>query len=120
MHDPHGLKLLTRLRLNFSHLRAHKFRHNFRDTLNPLCSCGLETESTSHYLLRCTFYTHIRKTLVDSITAIIGPVSNLSDDKMVNILLFGDDAFTADQNSSIMQNTIVFLKLSERFDTPLF
>ena len=27
--DPIGLKLLTRLRLGFSHLNEHKFRHNF-------------------------------------------------------------------------------------------
>ena len=36
--DYSGLKLLTRLRLNFSHLNEHKFRHNFRDTINPLCN----------------------------------------------------------------------------------
>ena len=77
-------------------------------------------QTTAHYLLRCSFYTHIRKTLVDNVTDIIGPLTRLSDDKMVRIFLFGDDAFTDDQNSSIMQNTIVFLKLSERFDTPLF
>ena len=53
------------LRVNLSHLREHKFHHNFLDTLNPLCSCSLEIESTSHYLLRCPFYTHIRKTLLD-------------------------------------------------------
>ena len=46
VHDLLGLKLLTRLRINFSHLREHKFRYNFLDTLNPLCSCGLEIEST--------------------------------------------------------------------------
>ena len=51
--DSHGLKLLTRLRVNLSHLREHKFRHNFLDTINPLCSCSLETESTDHYLLCC-------------------------------------------------------------------
>ena len=28
IHDINGLKLLTRLRLNFSHLNEHKFRHN--------------------------------------------------------------------------------------------
>ena len=33
IHDPIGLKFLTRLRVNFSHLREHKFRHNFLDTL---------------------------------------------------------------------------------------
>ena len=70
--DPTGLKMLTRLRVNLSHLRAHKFHHNFLDTLNPLCSCSLEIESTTHYLLRCPFYTHIRGTLLENITDIIG------------------------------------------------
>ena len=27
--DPFGVKLLTRLRLQFSHLNEHKFRHGF-------------------------------------------------------------------------------------------
>ena len=31
IHDISGLKLLTRLRLNFSHLKEHKFRHHFKD-----------------------------------------------------------------------------------------
>ena len=30
IHDPVGVKLLTRLRLQFSHLNKHKFRHNFK------------------------------------------------------------------------------------------
>ena len=32
---------------------GHKFRHNFADTLNPLCSCSLETEVKEHYFLCC-------------------------------------------------------------------
>ena len=44
IHDISGLKLLTRLRLNFSHLNEHKFRHNFKDTVNPMFSCGFEPE----------------------------------------------------------------------------
>ena len=35
--SPEGIKLLTRLRVGISHLRDHKFKHNFQDTLNPLC-----------------------------------------------------------------------------------
>ena len=31
-----------------SHLNEHKFRHNFQDCLNPLCSCSLEIEDTVH------------------------------------------------------------------------
>ena len=29
------IKLLTRLRLGLNHLREHKFRRNFQDTINP-------------------------------------------------------------------------------------
>ena len=36
IHDPIGITLLQSLQLGFSHLREHKFRHNFADTLNPL------------------------------------------------------------------------------------
>lgn len=32
IHNPTGVKLLSRLRLGFSHLNEHKFRHNFEDT----------------------------------------------------------------------------------------
>ena len=35
VYDPLGAKLLTRLRLDFSHLNEPKFRHGFKDTLNP-------------------------------------------------------------------------------------
>ena len=48
IHDPVGIKYLTRLRLGLSHLNEHKFRHNFQDCLNPLCSCSLEVETTNH------------------------------------------------------------------------
>ena len=43
------LKSLTRLRIGFSHLREHKFKHNFQDTLNPLCPRSLEAEDTYHF-----------------------------------------------------------------------
>ena len=38
-YSPIGLKFLTRIRLGLSHLRDHKFKHSFQDTLNPICSC---------------------------------------------------------------------------------
>ena len=117
--DPTGLKLLTRLRVHLSHLREHKFQHNFLNTLNPLCSCSLEIESTSHYLLRCPFYSHIRKALLDNIIDLIGDISNFSDDKLTNLLLHGDNIHNVEINTSILKNTIIFLKSSERFDVPL-
>ena len=53
IYDPLDVRLFNRLGLGFSHLREHMFRHNFADTLNPLCSCCLETEDTEHYFLCC-------------------------------------------------------------------
>ena len=50
-HNPHGIKFLTILRPGLSHLREHKFKHSFQDSLNSLCKCGAEVESTTHFLL---------------------------------------------------------------------
>ena len=38
--QPIGTKLLTRLRVGLSQLRAHKFSHNFQDTPHPFCPCS--------------------------------------------------------------------------------
>ena len=54
--NPYGLRLLTRLRLGLSHLRYHKFRHSFQDCINPICDCGLDIETTTHFLLYCPLF----------------------------------------------------------------
>ena len=46
-HNPNGVKLITRLRLDFSHLRKHRFIHNFQNTLNPICTYGENIETTT-------------------------------------------------------------------------
>ena len=47
--NPQGIKLFTSLRLGLSNLRYHKFKHNFLDTINLLCSCGSDIETTLHF-----------------------------------------------------------------------
>ena len=42
-------KLGTRLRLNFRYLTKHKFRHNFNAMIDPMCSRGVEPETTLTY-----------------------------------------------------------------------
>ena len=119
--DHSGLKLLTRLRLNLSHLNEHKLRHNFRDTINPFCTCSLEPETLIHYLLHCPHHTVHRRTLLDSIYAIDESISNLSNANLVNILLYGNSKqYSNEENTSILNFTICFLTSSERFDAALF
>ena len=75
IHDTKGLKLLTRLSLNFSHLNEHKFRHGFKDTVDPMCKCGVET---LHFLLRCRLYSNIRTELLDDIYTVDSSLNKLS------------------------------------------
>ena len=70
IHHPVGVKLLVRLRLGYSHLREHKFRHNFHDTLNLSCSCSLEPETTSSYLLCCYNFSSARSALMNDLNLI--------------------------------------------------
>ena len=58
--DPIGLKFLNSLRLGFSHLNEHRFRHNFQDCMHPLYFRSLEIEDTSHYLLDFHRFSHYR------------------------------------------------------------
>ena len=44
-HNTKRLKSIARLGLGLSHFRKHKFKHSFQDTINLLCSCGLDIES---------------------------------------------------------------------------
>ena len=48
-HNPKGIKCITRLRMNFSHLCDHKFKQSFQDTINSLCTCSLEAETTNSF-----------------------------------------------------------------------
>ena len=52
-HNPKGLKSITRLRFDLSHLREHEFKHSFQHTINLLCNGGLDIESSEDFLLRC-------------------------------------------------------------------
>ena len=51
IHDPVGVKFLSRLQLKFSHFKEQNFCHNFKDVPSTMCNCGSETETTD-----CTFF----------------------------------------------------------------
>ena len=63
INNPLGLKFLTRLRIGFSHLKEHKFKHSFQDSVNPLCSCGNDIKPTVHFFLDCPNFTTQKQTL---------------------------------------------------------
>ena len=73
--DPFGIKMLTRLRLGFRHLREHKFGHGFKDTLNPLYYCTIEAATIARYFLHCYFYNSSQDNLMNDLENM--PISSL-------------------------------------------
>ena len=119
IHDDNGIKLLTRLRLNFSHLSEHKFRHNFLDTLNPMCSCGSESETTAHFLLRCQNHVMNRSKLLKNLYNLGQTPGNYDDDHLIHILLYASEKFNFNLNKGIIKLTISYLGDTERFNESL-
>ena len=91
--DPIGLKLPTRLRLGCSHLNELKFRHNFQDFLNSLCSCSLEIEDTVHYLLYCHHFSHYHFDLINSVKSVSNNFESFFDNIKRHIVLHGVSRF---------------------------
>ena len=117
--DVSGLKLLTRLRVGFSHLREHKFKHNFQDTLNPLCPCSLDAEDTYHIFMRCQNFSNQRNVLFDYLNSINSEILKMSENEIVQVLLFGNNSFSKNMNFSITTSSIRFIKDSKQFDESL-
>ena len=121
VYDPLGLKLLTRLRLDFSHVNEHKFRHGFKDTLNPLCTCGVEFETTEHFLLHCQLYSTDRSELFDKIVKIDQQFLNVTAKDQVLVLLYGSQRNNSENsNQNIINFVLKYLKSTGRFDRSMF
>ena len=121
-HNPKGIKLLTRfgLRVGLSHLREHKFKHSFQDTLNLICSCGEDIETTSHYLLHCPDYLEERKILLNTISCIVPNIFDPNNDQLTEILLYCKEDLDNINNTSILDATINYLIETKRFNAQLF
>ena len=69
------VKLDTRLYLGLSHLREHKFKHSFQDTLNSLCNSWMDFESFTYFLLQCPSYVNERRILMSNLNRINPQIS---------------------------------------------
>ena len=118
-HNPKTLKFITQLRPALSHLRYHKFKHNFQDSLSPLCNFGLNAESTSHYLLHCPLFTDERKTFLSNIKSINHKLLEQSDSTQAQTFLFGDLASSVETNALILNATMQYVLSTKRFEEAL-
>ena len=120
IHDPFGVRLINRLRLGFSDLREHKFRHNFADTVNPLYWCTLETENTEHFVQRCQNHLSARLTLINELHNISNAINYLNSTYIIRVIVYGDKNFDNVTNFEIIIATIKFNETTKRFEEALF
>ena len=119
-HNPRGVCLITSLGLGLSNLRNYKFKHGFQDTLNPLCSCGNDVESTEHFLLHCPQFVNERRTLLNTLGNFNYSLLKNTSNVVTQTLLFGNASLSPSDNSKILSDTINFTLSTKRFDEQLF
>ena len=105
IHGSKRLSILTQLRVGLSKLNFRKFKHNFRDTLNPLCLINDGVEDTEHFLLLCRAYDIHRRDLLDSVNAMLRPrgLSNPLNKQLLQILLSGHEKLPFHSNTHILE-----------------
>ena len=113
--DRQGLRLLTRLRVDFSDLRQHRYKHHFH-CMDPTCQCSTENETSEHFLIRCPRFSLQRLTLFSNIATVVPDIILLADDQLSSILLFGSPFFNNVTNKIILTSTIYFIKITGRFN----
>ncbi len=88
--------------LNYN-VNEQLFQHNLID--NPTCQfCGLESETTSHYILKCPTYTVHRVRFLMGLTNLLDAayIAGLNDDKIVQLFLHGDPELSYETNVNII------------------
>ena len=108
------------MRLGLSHLNEHKFNHNFDDCVNPFCTCSLEPESTSHFLLHCHHYNTIQSILFEDLNSVDMNLLKFSDNELTLILLYGSTKYSLMNNRVLLDTSIKYTENSKHFSGPLF
>ena len=119
IHDPIGLSYLSQIRVGLSKLNFHKFKHNFKDTINPMCPANDGIEDTEHFLLLYTSLDNQRQHLLAGISVAVRPffqLNILSKHDLMNLLLYGDEDLPSDVNKCAIEYTLNFIHETGRFN----
>ena len=114
------MKLITRLRLGLSHWREHEFKHSVQGKINPLCNCGQDIESSTHFFLHCPFFINERRTLLSSVRSLNSKLLDCTDYDVTQTLLFGNTSQTSSNSFKIINASINYILTSKRFEEPFF
>ena len=76
--------------------------------MNPVCSCSLEIDDTSNYLLHCHHFTLHCTDLMNNVKSICNTFESMTDNSKITLLLYGDSRFDENKNKFILQSSIKF------------
>ena len=112
------LSYLTQLRVGLSKLYFHKFRHNFGDSINPMCTINDGIETTEHFLLLCHTFAAKRRYLLAGVFELLQPFgyTNLSNEVLTQLLLYGDKDLPNSFNRNILGLTLQYIHTTGRFN----
>ena len=81
-----------------------------------MCPCYLEAEDTYHSFMRCQNFYNQQNILFDDLNSINSEILKMSENEIVQALLFGNKSFSRDMNFTIITSSIRFIKDSKKFD----
>ena len=118
IYNPKGISYLTQLRVGLSKLNFHKFKHNFIDTVSPMCPANDGIEDTEHFLLLCHSFNNNRCSLLAGVNEVFKAVGNIvgPNDNLLPILLYVDKKLSENANKQILDLTIKYILETKRFD----
>ena len=96
--NPIGIKLLMCLQLGLSHNNEQKFRHNFADCVNPLCSSSIKPETTINFFWHFHNFLNIRRKLFDRIKLLDETLLKLVDESLLTVVLFESKIYNKQVN----------------------
>ena len=115
-YNTRAICLITRLRLGLRHLREHRFKHVFQDTLNLMCSCGKLCKE--HFLHHFLLFVNQRYTFLSTLGNFNYSLLENTSNVLTQTLFFGTMSLSESGNSNILNVTIDFF--DKRFDEQTF
>ena len=115
IHDIKGVTLLTKLRLKFSILKDHCFRHRL-DCLTPIYNCGAEKEHNEHFFLHCPKFDLMRTDLFGQLSEIPAlDIGGMNSNTLRSLLLYGCSQLDNVTYRMIVDVSISYIKKTKRF-----
>ena len=95
--------------MSIGHFQENKFKYNFQDTLDPFHNCCFDSETMAHFFLHCHNFMHQCQTLLECLSQTGHDISELNENLLTDILLFGNPKYGVSISCNILMTTISYI-----------